>query len=137
MKFPRKEPSTKADPRIDIAGFSSQAERSPKGHLFVKAEDADAYDPFLLVLKVPRDKLPHLYLDCGTEDRLLESNRSFVKLLMEHKLGFVYGESAGGHTPAYWRREVALSMAVQDSILRRNLNKRARSTGATAGGDSR
>jgi len=133
---PSKEPSTKPDPRIGVAGFSSQAERSPKGRLFVKAEDADAYDPFQLALKVPRDKLPHLYVDCGTEDRLLESNRSFIKLLMEHKIGFVYGESAGGHTPGYWRREVALSMAMQESILRRNLEKQERSIGATRAGET-
>jgi hypothetical protein len=30
-KVPRKEPSTKPDPRIGIEGFSSQAERTPKG----------------------------------------------------------------------------------------------------------
>jgi S-formylglutathione hydrolase FrmB len=117
----RKEPSTKPDPLIGIEGFSSQAERSPKGRLFATAEDAAAYDPFHLVLKVPRDKLPHLYLDCGTEDRLLESNRAFVKLLIENKIPFTFAESGGGHTPPYWAREVGVSMAVQYAIMQRNL----------------
>jgi S-formylglutathione hydrolase FrmB len=117
----KKEPSTKPDPRIGIEGFSSQAERSPKGRPFVTAEEAAAYDPFQLVLKVPRDKLPHTYLDCGTEDRLLESNRAFVKLLIENKIPFTFAESSGGHTPPYWARELGLSMAVQYAIMQRNL----------------
>src|SRR5262245_6398026 len=71
---PKKEPSTKPDPLIGIEGFSSQAERSPKGKIFVTPEDCAASDPFQLVLKVPRGQLPHIYLDCGTEDRLIESN---------------------------------------------------------------
>jgi S-formylglutathione hydrolase FrmB len=129
---PRREPSTKPDTIIGIPGFSSQAERSPKGKLFVTAEQAEAHDPFKLVLKVPRDQLPHLYIDCGTEDRLLESNRAFAKLLMEHKIPFVYAESAGGHTGAYWRREVALSMAVQETILRRSLTGSAVKPAAAA-----
>jgi S-formylglutathione hydrolase FrmB len=114
-----REPSTKPDPRIGIAGFSSQAERSPRGQLFATPEDAAAYDPFALVLRVPRDKLPHIYLDCGTEDRLLQASRDFAKLLMEHKIPFTYSESPGGHTAPYWAREVGLAMAVQYAILRR------------------
>jgi S-formylglutathione hydrolase FrmB len=118
---PNREPSTMADPRIGIEGFSSQAERTPKGQIFITAEDAAAYDPFQLVLKVPREKLPHIYLDCGTEDRLLESNQAFLKLLMENKIPFTYAQSGGGHVGAYWAREVGHSMAVQYALLQRHL----------------
>ena len=118
---PSREPSKTPDPRIEIEGFSSQADRTPKGTIFATAEDAAAYDPFQLVLKVPRDKLPHIYLDCGTEDRLLESNQAFLKLLMENKLPFTYAQSGGGHTAPYWSREVGHSMAVQYAIMQRNL----------------
>jgi S-formylglutathione hydrolase FrmB len=114
-------PSTKADPRIGVAGFSSQAERSPRGQLFVTAEDAAAYDPFRLVLKIPRERLPHIYLDCGTEDRLLGGSQAFAKLLMEKKIPFTYSQSAGGHAGPYWAREVGMAMAVQYTILRREL----------------
>src|SRR5947208_16672585 len=72
---PRKEPSTTPVPEIGIEGFSSQAERTPKGKMFAKGEDCDACDPFQLVLQVPRDQLPHIYLDCGTEDRRSEERR--------------------------------------------------------------
>jgi S-formylglutathione hydrolase FrmB len=118
---PTREPSKTPDPRIDVKGFSSQAERTPKGTIFATAEDCAAYDPFQLVRKVPRDKLPHIYLDCGTEDRLLESNQAFLKLLMENKVPFTYAQSGGGHTAPYWSREVGHSMAVQYAIIQRNL----------------
>jgi S-formylglutathione hydrolase FrmB len=118
---PRKEPSTKPVPEIGIEGFSSQAERSPKGKMFEKAEDCDACDPFKLVLDIPRDQLPHIYLDCGTEDRLLDGAQAFAKLLMEKKIPFTYAQSGGGHSGAYWTREVGLSLAVQYAVLQRQL----------------
>ncbi len=121
VKRSKKEPSTRPDPRIGIEGFSSQADRSPKGLLFATADESAAYDPFQLVLKTPRDKLPHIYLDCGTEDRLFKSNKEFVNLLLDNKIPFTFAESAGGHTPAYWTREVGVSMALQYAIIQRNL----------------
>jgi enterochelin esterase-like enzyme len=120
-KKARREPSEEPNPAIGIAGFSSQAERTPKGKLFATAEQADACDPFKLVLGVPREELPHIYVDCGTEDGLLASSRDFARVLMDHKIPFTYAESAGGHDGAYWSREVGLSMAVQYQILRRAL----------------
>jgi putative tributyrin esterase len=117
--------STAVDPKIGIDGFSSQVERSPKGQLFADADNALANDPFQLVLSIPRDKLPHLYIDCGTEDGLIKSNLEFVKLLMEKQIPFTYAQSGGGHNAPYWTREVGHSMAVQFAIMQRNLNKAA------------
>jgi S-formylglutathione hydrolase FrmB len=117
----QRELSATPNPAIGIPGFSSQAERSPKGAPFVTADDCAAYDPFQLVLKVPRDKLPHIYIDCGTDDRLIDGNQAFLKLLMEQKIPFTYAQSGGGHVAAYWAREVGHSMAVQYAILRRSL----------------
>jgi putative tributyrin esterase len=131
---PKKEPSTKPEPRIGIEGFSSPAERSPKGRAFATAEDCAACDPFQLVLKIPRDKLPHIYLDCGTEDRLIDGSQAFVKLLMENKIPFTYAQSTGGHAPPYWAREVGHSMAVQHAIIQRSLAA-ARTAGEGKGKD--
>jgi S-formylglutathione hydrolase FrmB len=125
---PKRELSNKPNLQIGVEGFSSQAERTPKGKMFVTADDCDAYDPFKLVLKVPRDKLPHIYIDCGTEDRLIESNQAFLKLLMEHKIPFTYAQSDSGHTPMYWTREVGHSMAVQYAIIKRQLGGGSQST---------
>jgi enterochelin esterase-like enzyme len=93
--------------------------------LFLKAEDADAADPFKLVLAVPKDRLPHMYIDCGTEDRLITASRNLAKLLMENNIPFTYGESAGAHNGQYWSREIGTSMAVQYAVLRRNLAKKS------------
>jgi putative tributyrin esterase len=119
-------PSDTPNPAIGIDGFSSQAERTPKGKLFKTPEQADAYDVFKLVLAVPKEKLPHIYIDCGTDDRLLKGNQDFVKLLMDNKIPFTYAESPGAHAPAYWSREVGHSMAVQYHIIKRNLSKAER-----------
>ncbi|MCP4707533.1 MAG: alpha/beta fold hydrolase, partial [Planctomycetes bacterium] len=91
---------------LNIDGFSTQSERTPKGKVFLKPEDADAYDPFKLVLNIPADKLPHIYLDCGTEDGLIKSALQFTKLLTENKIPFTYSQSPGGHVAGYWLREV-------------------------------
>lgn len=114
-------PNDRPNPRIETEGFRSQSERTPKGKLVVKPEDADAIDPFKLVLTVPKEKLPHILIDCGTEDRLIGASRDFAKLLMEHDLPFVFGESPGGHSPPYWSREIRTSVPIQYAIIRRNL----------------
>jgi putative tributyrin esterase len=113
--------SNEPNPRIGIAGFSSQAERSPSGKIFATAEQAESYDPFHLVVSVPREKLPHLYLDCGTEDRLIAASQEFARLLMEKRIPFTYAQSGGGHAGAYWAREVGQALAVQSAILQRSL----------------
>lgn len=114
-------PSETPNPDIGIEGFSSQKERTPQGVCFATPEDCEKYDPFKLVLQIPRDKLPHIYFDCGLEDRLIASNLEFVKLLTENKIPFTFGQSPGGHKPDYWIREVGHSMAMQFSIMQRNL----------------
>ncbi len=61
----------RANPLIGIPGFSSRVERTPAGQEYATPEYADAYDPFVLIHQVPKDQLPHIYIDCGTEDRLI------------------------------------------------------------------
>jgi len=106
---------------INIDGFSFYRERTPVGQAFVTAEDADKVDPFKLVLQVSKDKLPHIYLDCGDEDFLLGATQDFMKLLLENKIPFQYGLSHGTHEEDYWGREVSVSMAVQYAVMLRNI----------------
>jgi S-formylglutathione hydrolase FrmB len=106
---------------IDIEGFSTFKERTPVGKPYVTVEDVDKVDPFKLVLEVPKDKLPHIYLDCGYDDFLIEQTQSFAKLLMENKIPFQLGQSDGVHEENYWGREVSVSMAVQYAIMLRNI----------------
>jgi putative tributyrin esterase len=53
-----------------------------------------------------RAALPFIYLDCGTEDFLIEGNRNFSALLLEHKIPHEYRQLPGGHTWPYWDRQV-------------------------------
>jgi S-formylglutathione hydrolase FrmB len=121
MRRPGREPRDIPNPLIGVPDFDSQAERTPKGELFTTAEEADAHDPFTLVAKLDREALPHLYFDCGTEDFLYEGNRDFARLLLEKKVPFTFAQSPGGHTPAYWTREVVNSVAAQYAALTRSL----------------
>ena len=124
----KNQPSDTPNPRIEIEGFRSQAERTPKGKLFLKPEDADAADPFKLVLAVPKEKLPHIYVDCGTEDRLIAASRDFARLLMEHNIPFVYGESGAATTASTGRgRSARPSRSSMPSSVATSRRRRARS----------
>lgn len=50
--------------------------------------------------------LPFIYLDCGTEDPLFPSNRSFAELLVSRKIPHEYRQRPGGHSWAYWDAQV-------------------------------
>ena len=66
-------------------------------------------DIFRLLVEVPPEKLkslPFVYLDCGTEDGLLKTNRDFDVLLVDRKLPHEFRELPGKHEWAYWNRQV-------------------------------
>lgn len=48
------------------------------------------------------EKLPEMYMCCGTEDFLLEANRHFHAFLEEKGVKHVYMESAGAHDMPFW-----------------------------------
>ena len=50
--------------------------------------------------------LPFIYLDCGTEDPLFPSNRSFAELLLSRKIPHEYRQRPGGHSWSYWDTQV-------------------------------
>ena len=112
------------NPDIGIEGFSSQEERTPLGSEFATAEQADAYDPFTLIRRVPREQVPHIYIDCGTDDRLIAGARELAHILMEMDLPFDYMQMAGAHNGAYWTQSIGRIMAVQYEVMRRALGER-------------
>ena len=112
------------NPLIGIDGFSSQVERTPEGTEFVTAEDADAYDPFTLIDQVPQEALPHIYLDCGTEDRLISGARELAGILMERDVPFDYMQMAGGHDAGYWIQSIGRIVGVQYEVMKRALGQR-------------
>ncbi|MFN2127965.1 MAG: alpha/beta hydrolase, partial [Anaerolineales bacterium] len=109
---------------INLEGYSTPKERTPKGQIFLTPEDADAVDPFKLVIQVPKEKLPHIYLDCGVGDHLITATREFMRLLLENDIPFQYGQSEGEHEEDYWGRELTISMAVQYAVMLRNIEGR-------------
>lgn len=50
--------------------------------------------------------LPYLYLDCGTEDFLVDMNQRFAALLREKKIPHEYRELPGNHNWEYWDQQV-------------------------------
>jgi S-formylglutathione hydrolase FrmB len=50
--------------------------------------------------------LPFLYLDCGTEDGFLATNRELAALLLERKIPHEFRELPGKHDWAYWDQQV-------------------------------
>jgi putative tributyrin esterase len=51
-------------------------------------------------------KLPHLLLDCGREDYLLEDNREFHRELKAAGVPHEYHEHTGAHDWDYWERHI-------------------------------
>ena len=113
-----------SEARIGIEGFSSQTERTPEGRPFLTAEDADAYDPFKLIHQVPRERLPHIYLDSGTEDRLIQPARELAQVLFEKDIPFDFMQMPGAHNSEYWTQSVGHIMSIQYEVMRRALGER-------------
>lgn len=106
---------------IRIPGFTMQHERYPHGIAFKTVDDTKQYDPFEIIAQVPVKYLPHIYLDCGLDDGLLQTNQEFAAILMTNKIPFAYGQTPGAHGANYWSRELATSIAVQYAVLERNV----------------
>ena len=109
---------------IDIPGFSTQDERTPKGIEFETQEQAESYDPFSIIYNVPRSQMPHIYMDSGTEDGLIEEAREFAQILMINNVPYDYMQSRGRHNSEYWRRSIGHMMTIQHEVMQRALGNR-------------
>jgi S-formylglutathione hydrolase FrmB len=118
--------SGEVNPVIGIPGFSSQDERTPRGRDFVTVEQAEAYDPFLLINTVPRHRMPHIYLDSGTEDGLIQPARELALILMQKDFPFDMMQMSGEHNTAYWAQSIGHLMTIQYEVMRRALGERPR-----------
>lgn len=50
--------------------------------------------------------LPHFYMDCGTEDPWLASNRELAAIFLERRITHEYRQLHGGHGWPYWDRQL-------------------------------
>lgn len=55
---------------------------------------------------------PYIYLDCGSSDRLLDSNRAVAAALAERQFAYEYHEVAGAHTWDYWNARLPFVLAL-------------------------
>ena len=83
--------------------------------MFVEEEIAthhpkDGEDSIISLLKKDADHLPHIRFDCGTEDILLEGNRTLHRYMQDNGLPHIYEEFAGGHEWSYWEEHLKDSL---------------------------
>lgn len=83
--------------------------------LYAGATDTD----LLHWAKVNREKLPPIRFDCGTEDQLIEDNRTLHHALKELSVPHTYEEFSGGHDWPYWTEHLRQTLAFCTHILAR------------------
>src|SRR5690606_10651412 len=104
------------------------------------SESRSTYDPLAVLEKLAAEKRPHLYIDCGSSDFLLEANRAFVRELARRRIDYEYREVPGGHDFAYWKRNVRVSLERQLAALEEAMRKapdRTKESGSDSSGSER
>ena len=72
---------------------------------YAQADPAD--ESILDVIVRNRSALPTIRFDCGTDDLLIEHNRTLHRALTEQKIPHQYVEHSGGHEWPYWEEHLA------------------------------
>jgi hypothetical protein len=68
--------------------------------------------------------MPHIYLDCGTEDRLIAGARQLATIMLEKNIPFDYMQMPGAHNSAYWIQSIGRIIGVQYEVMQRALGQR-------------
>lgn len=115
---------------LAAAGIKSGA--IPKSILSVYgADDSQTRrenDIFRIVKEISPEKvkiLPFIYLDCGTEDFLIQNNRDFLALLNEKKIPHEFRELPGGHTWQYWEAQIQDFLRLSEKFFNQQKAKAA------------
>jgi putative tributyrin esterase len=85
------------------------------------SETRKANDIFAIIRNASPEKIkafPFLYIDCGTEDFLIDNNRDFMSLLVEKNVPHEFRQLPGGHTWPYWDQQVQEFLRVSDKFLK-------------------
>lgn len=97
--FTEKEIGTKGAIAESILGVYGNSE----------SETRQTNDIFQMIRNITPDKiksLPFIYLDCGTEDFLYQSNRDFADVLQKKKIPHEFRELPGIHDWKFWDSQV-------------------------------
>ena len=84
------------------------------------SETRAANDLFKLARDFPQERkalLPYLYLDCGTRDPWLASNRAFAAQLLEHGLTHEFRQLPGEHIWPYWDKPLVEILRLSSELL--------------------
>ncbi len=85
------------------------------------SETRKANDIFRIVKDITPEKtksLPFLYVDCGTEDFLIQNNRDFMQLLVEKKVPHEFRQLPGAHNWEYWDKQVQEFLRVAERSMK-------------------
>jgi S-formylglutathione hydrolase FrmB len=93
------------DPKFDAA-MTSYKDQLYKIYGPAGSDTRTANDILLIAGNAKVETAPALYLDCGTSDGLLESNRELAAVFQKRGLAYEYHEVPGAHTWDYWNRRV-------------------------------
>jgi putative tributyrin esterase len=90
----------------NMIGGGTEAERMAKIYGPSGSDTRKQNDVFALAAAMKPAAAPYVYIDCGTSDRLIASNREVVAALQKAGVAYEYHEIAGGHSWDYWDRRV-------------------------------
>ena len=62
--------------------------------------------------------LPFFYIDCGTEDGLIQQSRDFTKMLADKKIPHEFRELPGVHNWAFWDSQVREFLRVSEKFIK-------------------
>jgi S-formylglutathione hydrolase FrmB len=105
-----------------VAAFSSAADMNVRvavneEHIRVFGKElSEENDLFRLAEKLNRETAPKIYMWCGTEDFLLDSNRRFSSHVKDLGLDIIYSESEGGHSWEKWDEQIKKALDWFDTL---------------------
>jgi S-formylglutathione hydrolase FrmB len=86
--------------------------------IFGKSPKGGANDVLALAQGIDRAKLPALWIDCGSEDFLIEENRTMHKHLESLDIPHEYVEKPGEHNWAYWDDAIVRTLPWLTKVLK-------------------
>ena len=96
---------------VDITGLRTGRERPEDPRMFERIFDGRAVtgtpdDLYWLLDQTDATTAPSLYVCCGTEDALIDSNRAFVDAAAAAKIPVTSSFGPGAHDWAYWDTQI-------------------------------
>jgi putative tributyrin esterase len=67
---------------------------------------------YSVLAKADHVRIPYLFLECGSQDSLLPSNRKFVEELSSKNVLYEYHEYPGGHSWEFWENSLPMMLEV-------------------------